>query len=246
MKKKLLLALSTIILFSASNMVFAKTTISADLSEAIRFYKQGNYVQCYTKLDTVISKDPSNSLAYYYKGMAAAQMGRKDEAIASYEKSLTLAPKNSNLIRYAEKGKRCLEFPDACRDVTYESSDDEFIRSKNSGYLSEEARGLFEKLKIEQMMRDMNRQEDINPQRFKEYKDFSSMNNDKDVPTNDEIVAAVRTLQNAGLLNFSTGAYSDLSLLMGQNDSIGNLMNSGNINPQLIQTMLTNSMSLGF
>ena len=43
-------------------------------------------------------------------------------------------------------------------------------------------------------MREMNRGNDVEPQKFREYKDFSG-----EVPTNDEIVAALRTLQRAGL-----------------------------------------------
>ena len=183
------------------------------MTEAIKLYKKGNYTECYTKLESSIAKDPSNPLAYYYKGMTAAQIGKKAEAIENYEKALTLAPQRSNLVKYAEKGKRCLETPENCNEPKYEDAMDEFIRSRQAGKFSDEAREMFEKLKIEQMMRDMNRQDDIDPQKFREYRDFSSMNTPSDVPTNDEIANAVKTLQKAGLINFGANTYSDLSVL---------------------------------
>ncbi len=247
MKKELLAVLSAMVLLTAGSAVFAKTNINSDLAEAIKFYKQGNYTQCQEKLEASIKKDPSNSLTYYYMGMTAAHMGKKEEAIENYDKALTLAPSNSNLIKYAEKGKRCLESPEACHEVKYENSVDEFIRGKSTDRFSEEARSMFEKLKIEQMMRDINRQGDVDPQKFREYKDFSSMNTpSSDVPSNDEIAQAVRTLQKAGLMNFGGNSYSDLSILTGNDSSMINMMYSGNMNPQLIQEMLTNNMSLGF
>ena len=50
--------------------------------------------------------------------------------------------------------------------------------------------------KVENLMREMNRKDNITPQKFKEYKDFSNA-----APSNDEIVAALRVLQRAGFGN---------------------------------------------
>ena len=72
---------------------------------------------------------------------------------------------------------------------------------------SDEVKSDYERLKIEQLMREINRNENIDPQRFKNYKDFSS------VPTNDEIVAALRTLQKAGFGNIYNSSNADLSVL---------------------------------
>ena len=92
-------------------------------------------------------------------------------------------------------------------------------------------------------MREMNRNDSIDAQRFKEYKDFSS------VPTNDEIVAALRTLQRAGFGNIiNNNNYADLSVLTGnsQQNALYNMMGSSSMNPQLIQALLTNNMTQGF
>ncbi len=248
MKKKLVAILFSIAITAGSMSFAAKTTTSSDLAEAIRLYKAGNYSQCYLKLDTAIKNSPANPLCYYYKAMTAAQIGKKDEAISNYEKTLALASENSKLARYASKGKRCLEDPEKCQEAVDEDPDEKFIRGSSSSGFSEEARSMFERLKIEQMMRDMNRNDDINPQKFREYKDFSSMNTPSEMPNDAEIVAAIRTLQKAGMMDFRKDMYSDLSLLTGsQNDvSLLNMMNNGNLNPQLIQAMFANNMSLGF
>lgn len=245
MKKKLLLALCSALILTAFNTSFARVSTNSDLAEAIKLYKAGNYSECYVKVDSAISKDPSNPLGYYYKAMTAAQIGKKDEAIANYEKTLSLSPARSNLVRYAQKGKRCLETPEACQESQYSDEVDKFIRSKSVSGMTDEVRSLFEDLKIKQMMRDMNRNDDINPQRFKEYKDFSSMNTPSEVPNNDEIVAAMRTLQNAGLLNLGSNTYSDLSLLTGSDYTANGMTDFTNMNPHLLQTMLTNGMSFG-
>ena len=91
-------------------------------------------------------------------------------------------------------------------------------------------------------MREMNRNDNIAPKDFEEFKDFSS------VPTNDEIVSALRTLQRAGLDNIRQNNYADLSVLTGnyQNNSITGYMGHSSMNPMLIQALLTNNITQGF
>ncbi len=242
MKKKLISLLGVLILSSMFGIAHSKNVSNPDLATAIKYYKAGNYSQCYTQLETAIKNDPSNALAYYYKAISAAQLGRADEAIDNYSKVLSLNTGNNNLTRYAKKGKRCLETPDKCEDSIFENVDEEFILNK--GYkFSDEVKSDYERLKIEQLMREINRNGNIDPQKFKEYKDFSS------VPTNDEIVAALRTLQRAGFDNLYNNNYNDLSILTGNNvqqASFLNMMGSSSMNPQLIQALLTNNMAQGF
>ena len=108
----------------------------------------------------------------------------------------------------------------------------------------------YEKQKIENLMREMNRGKDVQPQNFKDYKDFSSQ-----APTNDEIVAALRVLQRAGLSDLVRGNnVTDLSLLTGNQgynneNAVLNMLTgngSSSLNPQVIQSLLTNQMSIGF
>ncbi len=241
MKKNILTILSILVLSSSIGFAYAKTTNTA-LTDAIKLYKAGNYSECYVQLEAVVKDDPTNALAYYYMGMTSAQLGRKSDAISNYEKAITLTPKNNNLSRYAKKGKRCLVTPDKCEDSLYDSLEDEFIQNKRGPKFTEEVRSEMERLKIENFMREMNRDDSIDAQKFREYKDFSS------VPSNDEIVAALRTLQRAGFGNIVNNGYSDLSILTGnsQQNAMLNMMGNPSMNPQLIQALLTNNMTQGF
>lgn len=251
MKKKLLTILSIMVLCSAFSTAFAKSTMTPELAQVIKLYKAGNYTQCYLKVDNVIKNDPSNALAYYYKAISATKIGKKEEAITNYDKAITLAPKKSNLSKYATKGKKCLETPDKCNEPEITDETEKFIKTRGKLF-SDGVKGQYEKLKIENMMREINREEDIAPEKFKEYKDFSSMNNNTEsMPTNDEIVAAIRVLQKAGLYNnngFGSG-YSELSLLNespNNESSMLDLMGNTSVSPQVIQALLTRSNSLGF
>lgn len=249
MKKSVLTILSVMICALTINMSDARTTNNSSLSSAIRLYKSGNYAQSYNAFNNIIKKDPSNAVAYYYLAMTSAQIGKRDEAIANYEKVLTLST-NGQLTRYARKGKTCIESPDKCGEPDENETDlDRFIRSRFGSGFSEEARSDYERQKIENLMREMNRQNDIAPGKFKEYKDFSSQ-----APTNDEIVTALRVLQRAGLGNVYGSNYnSDLSLLMGNNnnnvnnyDMLNMLMgrrNSSSVSPEVIQSLITNQIN---
>ncbi len=253
MKKYILLLLSIAICTTTMNLVSAKTTTNSDLASAIKMYKAGNYSQCYEVLNKIIKNDPSNAVAYYYKAITAAQIGKKEEAIENYDKAISLSPDNQ-VGRYAQKGKTCLESPDNCSDETDQASElDAFVQSKFGSGFSDAARSDYENQKIKNIMREMNRGADINPGKFKEYKDFSSMNMDE-TPTNEEIVAAFRVLQNAGFGNLlNNNNMSDLSLLTGaQNNNaminmlLGGNMNNTSVSPQVIQSILTNQLSTGF
>ncbi len=238
MKKKFLAILSILVLSSTINFAYSKPSTNADLARAIQCYKAGNYTESYTTLNEIIKKDGSNAVAYYYLGMTSAHIGKTEEAIANYERALSLTTPGNSIYAYAEKGKRCLEDPEKCQEPTFESSLDEFIQSVSRKKVSDEVQSNYEKLQIDQLKRDMNRDEDINPQKFKEFKDFSSMNNT--TPSNDEIVAAIRTLQQAGLYDSFSNNNTQAQLF--------NMLGGAavNLNPQVIQTMLTNNMSLGF
>ena len=240
MKKNLLVLLSLLIIGTGCDCTFAKDNYN-DLSNAIQLYKQGNYSQCYVELEEYVQNDPSNAVAYYYLGMTYAQLGRGSEAVANYDKAIELTSKTNKLNHYARKGKRCIETPDKCNSAFADSGEDMYILNSFGSSFSEEAKSQYEQLQIENLRREMNRDDIVEPQKFQEYKEFSS------VPTNDEIVAALRTLQNAGFNNVLNHNNNDLSFLTNtQQSSIYSMMGNQNMNPQLIQTLLTNSITQGF
>lgn len=240
MKKIVLIVLSALVL--STGMVLADSNKNKQsLTDAIRFYKAGNYASCYTALEEFIKEDSSNALAYYYMGMTSVQLGRKDEAIQNYEKAIILSSDN-NLAAYAKRGKLCLEEPDKCKKDVSNILMEDFLYGKNKIHYAPKVKDEFEHLKIQNFMREMNRKDNIEPGRFKEYKDFSS------APTDEEIKVAIQTLQRAGFENFGNrGSIDYLSLTGDSTNSILNMMGaSSSMNAQLIQSLLTNNITQGF
>lgn len=250
MKKYIILSLLTLLICSST--VSARNYNTPELSDAIKIYKSGNLAESYSRFNEIVKKDSSNALAHYYLAITAAQIGRKEVASNSYRKVLTLAPKGSKLESYAKKGAACLNDPIACKQEDTATEVDKFIQQKFGSGFSEKARSEYEKLKIENMMREMDRNGDIPAQKFREYKDFSSMNG---APSNEEIVNAFRVLQQAGFSNLLSNSnnMSEISLLTGTQGYdtnsmfglLGNRQNSS-LSPQVIQALLTNQMSTGF
>ena len=262
MKKSIIVLLGILILSAYSCDVIAKPKpTSPATSSAIKLYKSGNYTQSYLSFSDIVRKDPSNALAYYYLGMSSVQLGKKEEARSNYEKAISLSVEKSLLANYAKMGIRCIDDPVGCRnpineDVSNDNEEDKFIKSTFGSGLSDKARGLYEKQKIENMMREINRSDEVAPQRFKDYKDFSS-----EVPSNDEIAAAIKTLQKAGLNDMisSQNYGTDMLYLTGaQNDENNNisdfqmmnllLNNKGlsNVTPQMIQALMSNQITKSF
>lgn len=246
MKKTTLLLLGIMLIASLNGVCYAKSNTNSDLMTAIKMYKAQNYTQSYSKLQTYIKKDPSNPLAYYYLAMVYVQVGNQPEAIANYEKVLSLAPKNGNLSKYAERGKACLEDAKLCQKLKAEEDFAFESTSFGSKWTTDKVRSEYEKLKLENMMREINRSSDTVPVDMRDFRDFSSMNNEV-MPTNDEIVAAMRVLQRAGFANNFGG--TEAALLMGsgyQQNQMLNMLGGSNMSPQLIQALMTNNMSMGF
>ena len=207
MKKKVIVSLSLLLITAFLSIANAST--NKEVSSAIKLYKTGNYSECYSSLKEYMEQGEANVLAYYYLAISATQVGKKDEALSNYQKVLNLAPKSSSLYRYAFKGKSCLEEPQKCNTTEYTSTLENFITNNNNEAFTEEVKSKYEQLKIEQLMREINRSKEISPDKFKEYKDFSSYNN-----------------------------------LLNLDNEQNTLFNS--LNPQLIETLLTNNLSSGF
>ena len=91
----------------------------------------------------------------------------------------------------------------------------------------------------------------MTPDQFRGYKDFSSY-----APTNDEIVAAIRTLQRAGIADSLIGNNSDIYSIHGTGEQNRNydIMNmlyasggkNADLNPQIIRSLLSTQMSANF
>ena len=251
MKKTVLILLVAMMLSLAVNTVNAKpVATNPETTAAIKLYKSGNYIQSYLELKKIISKDSSNALAYYYLGMTSVHLGKKDEAVDNYNKAAELSP-NGVLGQYAKKGLICINEPEKCHlpndSLVNESEEDRFIRGAFGDGFSNEAKSILETEKIKNIQREINRNEELDPQRFKDFKNFSSQGlSDK------EIADAWNTLQRAGLLNnrvnmsaltdFNNNSnyddYEILNMFTGRSTN-----NFSNLNPQVIQALLINQMT---
>ena len=254
MKKMILGLLSVLVLAASVNVAYAKVKVtSPETAQAIKYYKSGDYTQAYLKCTEIVKNDPSNALATYYLAMTFVQLGKKDEAINAYEKVIDLS-QNSVLGSYATKGKRCIETPEDCHAPEIkadESPEDRFIKGAFGSGFSEKAREVHEIEKIKSIQREINNNDELTPDKFRGYKDFSSY-----APTNDEIVAAIRTLQRAGIADSFIGNGSDVYGILGSGEQNRNydVMNmlyaaggkNTDLNPQIIRSLMSAQMSANF
>lgn len=262
MKKSILVLLSIMVFAAAVNTVTAKPAPTNQVtSSAIKEYKSGNYTKAYTSFTKIVKDDPSNALAYYYLAMTDVQLGKLEDAVKNYETVIRMSP-NGVLGNYAKRGKKCVETPEKCHEVEVspaqanETEEDKFIKGVFGSGFSKDARGVHEQQKIENLKREINRRDELTPNDFKGYKDFSSQ-----APTNDEIVTAIRTLQRAGMTDlFGTNSYnSDISAMLGVENGSNrsgydalnmlfgqNRNGANNLDPQVIQSLLTTQMTTGF
>ena len=252
--KRHIFSLSVALLFAVSLNCPAFAGEAATVQGLIGLYKSGDYSGCLQYSEPLVKNDPSNAVVHYYRALAYAQAGYVDDAISSYDKVIQLNSQET-LVRYAKRGKLCLEDYEKCSsEVTL----DEFIRGKKGAAVTNSVRNNLETQKLEQLKRDINKGKEIEKERLNEFKKFSY--NDDAMPSNDEIVAAMQVLQKAGFApqmatNFSdiSGLYTSsmpnsgnaMDNLMSLMSKYGNTSSSEKVDPRLLQTMMTSQM-LGF
>jgi len=223
MKKLLSITIAAIIGLSAASYAAG----SSALSSAIQKYKSKNYVGCIQDTMDLTKKDPSNAVAYYYMAISYARIGNRDKALDAYQKVIDLST-NTTLVEYAQKGTTCINDPEACKaneasaTNKIESELDKFIRSGSS--YSNEVKQKLQEIRTEQMKNNINTDADQNIR--------------SEMPTNDEIAEAVKTLAKAGFNPFQMNAanpvmqaqqalyqnpeYAQLQMLLGNNNTSSN------------------------
>lgn len=209
--KKYLIGLAVTCIISSQSCVFASGYSSTGpVKVAIKKYKNGNYTGCLQDMQSIVKKDPSNAVAYYYMAMSYANAGRKDQAISSYQKVLTLRP-NPQLSNYAETGKRCLETPEKCTTAEASTDLDKAVSSSYIDGVSTKVKQDLDKKRLDMLKNKINTDEEINNYELQKFKDYTKHRSDASTdnsklqadaqkqPTNEEIVAALRVLNKAGL-----------------------------------------------
>lgn len=239
--KKIFVGLAIFMLMGASS-VFAQQTPDSEIKGIINLYKGQNYLGCIDASDKIIEQNPSNIFAYYYKGLANLQLGKKDDAIRAFEQVIILNS-NETLVEYAQKATACINNPEDCSKYEKEVSElDAFIKSGK--FYSESVQSEVNKKKLERIKENIN--DELSPKKG-------------EMPTNDEIANAVKTLAKLGInplagisTNYSNPQMMEMNMLLGNNPYGNNtnmlpmlLMNQNNdkqLSPELIQTMMMSQM----
>lgn len=220
MKNKLLI----LVMFMATcvGCAYAQQEIP-DLSAAISKYKAQNYVGCMQDTLDITNNDPANALAHYYLAISYVQLGDREKALDSYQKVINLAT-SETLREYAERGELCLNSPSECerKSVKQEITDKDLHKFINSAkHFSKEVTDKLDEIEIEMLKHNINKDADLK----------------SEMPSNDEIAQAVKTLAKAGLnpLAMQNNPYIQAQQTMVQNPEymqlqmlLGNNQNNSN------------------
>lgn len=243
--KKFVVCIATLISISTCNSLFAAEVSDSDINKMIQLYKGENYIGCVNSSNQILEENPSNIFAYYYKGLAYTQLGKKEDAMTAFEQVISINS-NSTLVDYAKKANACLSSPEDC--AKYEKGIGEleaFIKSKK--FFSDNVQSQVNQKKLDRIRENIN--DEVN-----------NVEKKSEMPTNDEIANAVKTLAKAGinpLANISQGYQNpqmmQMSMLLNDNNNNYNmnmlpmlLMNQNSnqqLPPDLIQTMMMTQMS---
>lgn len=246
--------LTTIILAIIGLSAVAQAA-GTSLDAAIRKYKSKNYVGCIQDTIELTQKDPANTIAYYYMAISYAQIGNKDNAVLAYQKVIDLST-NLTLVSYAKKGLSCATGADECKPksaaaAALDADLDRFI--KGGQFYSEDVNKKLQEIRNEQLKNNINNE--VNQLEKSE------------MPTNDEIAVAVKTLAKAGFnplqmqnnpvlqaqqAMYQNPEYAQLQMLLGNNSNNFDFTNmlpyflaqkqGGNQNQNLSQDMVKNMM----
>ncbi len=188
----------------------------ATMKSAVARYKKHNYTGCIQELYSILKKEPENSLAYYYLAMAYVKAGKKDQALAAYQRVINLN-KNPMLVEYAVRGKACVNGEPSCTGAsTGEGTDelDEFIASPYGNGFSDEFNTDWKKMQLRAIQNKINNGKTLTPEEVEKMKqlnksqilstdklafaDNGSKKNSK-TPSNSEVLEALDVLKRAGL-----------------------------------------------
>ena len=241
--KKFIIGLA-ILSFLGANAAFSQQASDSAIKGIINQYKAQNYLGCINSSDKIIQNDPSNIFAYYYKGLAYIQLGKKEEATTAFEQVINLNS-NQTLVEYAQKATACLNNPEDCSKYGKEANElDAFIKSGK--FYAQSVQSEVNKKKLDRIKENIN--DELGPKKG-------------EMPSNDEIANAVKTLAKLGINplagmgnNYTNPQMMEMSMLLGNNPYYGNnsanmlpmlWMNQNNnqqMSPELIQTMMMSQM----
>lgn len=238
------------------------------LAIAVKKYRSGNYIGCIQDCQRIVRHNPSNQIAYYYLAISYTQAGKRKEAIAAYDKILTLRP-SAELLEYTKTGRDCLKHPELCYAATANADLEKFVHSRNQR-LSEAVRKDVEQKHLNFIKNEINNGEDMDSLDFQKINQADSDKIVQAKPTEDEVKAALKVLNDAGINPYSqnpmlssnpnqdyqNAQMAQINTLMGGNTQSGNasMLNmlpymfsqnkseQGSYSPQAMQAAILSTM----
>ena len=234
----------------------ATTEYGLTVKNAISKYKTKNYAGAIQDLRIVVKKDPSNAVAHYYLASSYMKIGMKDEALSEFDKVISLGSVPS-LTSYSIQAKNCIAGKGECTYVKLTSDQVKELQKDPENYIKNLQA---QKPAVEQVSADDvevrrlingSYHSNIHPEAnrviidtlLKQQKhDINTIPTGKtksEVPTNDEIAEAVKTLAKVGInplqmmnsnqiqypMMNSNNDYATLSKMMGNSSNNNNNSN---------------------
>lgn len=243
--KNIVIGLISFIFIGVSSACLATETSDSAIRNMINLYKNGNYLGCIDSSNKIIENNPADIFAYYYKALSYTQLGKTMEASEAYTQVITLNT-NSTLVEYSKRANACISNPMDCEKYQKQINDlDDFIKSKKT--YSDAVQSQINQKKLDRIRENIN--DEVNNE-----------NKKSEMPSNDEIANAVKTLAKIGLnpmasMNsmYTNPQMMQMSMLLGDNTNNNQmnmlpmlLMNQNGtqqMSPDLIQTMMMTQMS---
>lgn len=240
----------------------------ATIKSAVGKYKHKNYSGALQELISLTKIDPSNPLVYYYLGMSYTQVGNKEQAVKAYETVIKLNS-DQTLIKYATKGRDCLVGGPACEgEENVDENLKNFVESPYGNGLSDEINHNIKKQQLKQIKNTINKKQNLDEKDIDKIQDFDDnqterIKEEKIAVTDNDVLSAIETLKNAGITisvnpyqqpMMQNNEYAQLQMLFGNNNNNNDSMMSmlpylmsqnqsgKNIDPQIFQSMMMNSM----
>ena len=215
-------------------------------------YKMGNYSGCLQEIYSLLKKQPSNAVAYYYLALVNTHLNKKDEAVAAYEKVIALHP-NQYLIDYATKGRDCLTGGPACHPETQQPKQEEqlddldkFIRAPYGNGLSPELNNEIRQKQLTNIKETINQKDTLENQDIQRIKKFDNNKSEAEETikiaqvSDEDVLKAIDTLKEAGvnvtvqsennpyaqMSQYQDPRMTEMSMLLGGNNNNNNMMNT--------------------
>lgn len=77
------------------------------LESIMNKYRMSNFAGCMQECEAYVKNHPYDTLGFYYLAMSYAKCGQKENAIAAYEKVISLRD-NPMIVKYATNGRNCV------------------------------------------------------------------------------------------------------------------------------------------